>query len=617
MARERQATPKTAKQIEAELHKLFARDLSDDELLQHLEPLANEWAFAELIHVWGPELYQRNAVKFRPFILPRMNTWSRVVWKGKHAKALNAWFVQVGEADDVELFRILYAWKISPGQWSQPDEKQWKKDLCKAFEDAGGPAERARVLTRYDLQLPLDQETALALYETDPDAARDFIQRHVFPQWGQHKLWSKLLKAARDNGDEQLQFHLYRRQVGAKQWEKDILKLCGEIDDAQALVAALEQHHPEAQDIERMHVYHQLLTKRGEDVLPYVTHHLQGQNWWWGEGAKGVKKLVALARKKNWLDLWSTLIRTCCTTDDFNKEIADILDNSKLSDEEVNRLLRLLPGPMWEFNAGRRGFAATHHLTDKNAVELHKRFPELLNGPFRPHLTLQLWGESGYTKLLARLKKSEDTTLIDYLASQAIVLAPWYGQALPAFVTSLAEHYEKLVKDPEEFARRLVGVLGQLSAVSVGRQYSQLVKGNPLAKLFFEESHDALQQAPAQVRDLLESPNGYVQALALRLLARGEGPMREVAANSLDLLLPCLLRPLHRRTHRWAFQALLHAATTPENARLIVERGRQAFDFQDPKYPREELLGVVAQLLQRYPELRRPSEQPHVYERTA
>jgi hypothetical protein len=614
MARQRPPQPKTARQIEAELSELFAQDLSDDELLARLEPLANEVSFGELLHVWGPELHHRNRVKFRTFLLPRIPVWTRVAWK-KHAKVLDAWLEEVKQADDFELFHLLYAWKCSPGRWSQPDHRLWYRDLCAAFESAANSSQRARVLSCYDLQLPLDEATALALYQTDPGVARDFITRHVFPEWGRHRLWSKLLREVEAAGDEDFYFTLYRRLVSAKDWEKDVLKLCTEIADGGELVRALDQRHPEGRDVDLMSTFHHLLTQRGADVLPYVVRRLGERPWW--HSSKSAGKLVALARTKRWLDLWSTLIRSCGSSDDFNKEIADILADNHLTAEEAAQLLRLLSGPTFEWSSGQRGFAVTHRLTDRNAVALSNRFPDLLHGPFRGHLLLQAWGETDYPKLFELLVKSGDIAFIDYLASQAVVLIPWYSAKLPAFVQTLTKHYEQTGKNPGQFAQRVVGVLGQLSAAAIGRQYRQLIKNNPLAKLLFEESGAALQQAPASVRDLLESPNGAVQGLALRLLAGGAVELAEMAGGSLDLLLPCLLRPLQRRSRRWAFQALLHAATTADNARLIVERARQAFDFQDPHFPREELLGVLAQLLHRFPELRRPNEQPRIHERTA
>src|SRR5262249_56322346 len=88
---------------------------------------------------------------------------------------------------------------------------------------------------------------------------------------------------------------------------------------------------------------------------------------------------------------------------------------------------------------------------------------------------------------------------------------------------------------------------------------------------------------------------------------------RRAAVDLLDLLLPALLRPLHRGTRLLAFRALANAGHDEESARLIHDRARQALDLPDRHYPKEGLLGLLGELLQRWPALRGPGEQPVVY----
>jgi hypothetical protein len=78
-----------------------------------------------------------------------------------------------------------------------------------------------------------------------------------------------------------------------------------------------------------------------------------------------------------------------------------------------------------------------------------------------------------------------------------------------------------------------------------------------------------------------------------------------------------LLRPLQRDTRALAFTALANAADSLENAGLILDRARDAQNLPDLKYPKEKLLGLIARLLNQWPELRKPCEQPVVYERAA
>jgi hypothetical protein len=74
---------------------------------------------------------------------------------------------------------------------------------------------------------------------------------------------------------------------------------------------------------------------------------------------------------------------------------------------------------------------------------------------------------------------------------------------------------------------------------------------------------------------------------------------------------------MQRDTRALAFGALANAAQTIETAQLILERAKDALNLPDTCYPKERLLGLIAQLLRRWPELRTAREQPVIYERQA
>jgi hypothetical protein len=74
---------------------------------------------------------------------------------------------------------------------------------------------------------------------------------------------------------------------------------------------------------------------------------------------------------------------------------------------------------------------------------------------------------------------------------------------------------------------------------------------------------------------------------------------------------------MQRDTRCLAFSALANAATTIETANLILERARDALNLPDARYPKERLLGLIARLIHRWPQLRGAREQPVVYERAA
>src|SRR5579885_3337462 len=77
MAKKEQPPPPMKPDVlEAEVAALLEQKLGDDGLRQRLEALASEPAFNGLAYLWGPELYRRNRVMFRPFILNHFNQFS-------------------------------------------------------------------------------------------------------------------------------------------------------------------------------------------------------------------------------------------------------------------------------------------------------------------------------------------------------------------------------------------------------------------------------------------------------------------------------------------------------------------------------------------------------------
>jgi hypothetical protein len=556
-------------------------------------------------------------VLFRPFIIAQLTAWGwriqAVAWKGETGKVLNDWLHAVDQANDIELFRALYFWK-TVGH----DLKTWYKDLLTAFRAADGAGERAQALQKYDQSWQLDHATATALYETDPDVTRDFILRHFQPEWGaKRRVWDQLCNLARQRGDDPFYFALYRKLVSTAQWKKDVLKLCDEVTDPHELVTALDQHHPEDWIDNVGEVFYRLVEKRGRDVVPYILKRLR--NVWTGGGKGGYfGKMRHLAGVRGWLDLWAALIRHSDQPESYNKAVADVLEDAKLDDEEKFRRLTLVAGPgrEWSGSGRRGGWQQIHRLNDKTAVALYTKFPELLQGPFRRHLLLAGWNVTGYTQLVAAARRQDDEPLLDHLAAVTVVRAqvPWHkDKGLIAFTELMTGIYRKLLDTPAEFARRAANVLGQLSAGAIGRNYRRLVQTNALARFLFEETRDVYLHTPEVLRDLLESPVGQVQALALRVLAHEDDRARESASRNLDVLQATLLRPLHRRTRLWAFRALLGAATTLENAQLIHDKARQALDLPDKHYPKDRLIGLLGRLLRRWPELRSGREAPVIY----
>ncbi len=620
------------KDLEHAIRRLLSEDWPDDHLRTKLEALAEqEENFNGFTWLWGPILYRRNRVLFRPFILAHFGQFIRrsrlrfetVAWKGAPSQSLEPWLTEVDQRDDLELFRRLYEWKLTAlgtGLVRDARLKVILPDLLRRFRAAPTRSARAIVLQKFALWFELDEPTALELYRTDPLTAGPFILRHLPSPWldKNRALWRQLLAAADTHRDEKFRWDLYRRQVPLTVWETDVRALCTRERDPAELHRLLEQHHPAGHGRSIGACFLRQLEQRGRDVFPYITRHLGAVRYGvFSAGDYG--KLLELARARGWWDLWAAIIRVCANPKDFNREITRLLDDTSLPRDEVLRRLAGLSGVSRELNFPGFGLALVHQLDESTALGLLEKFPDLLRGPYLAHLQVSPWAGS-FAKLIAELIRRSEDDLLDHVAARiATRVSNRYNSKnrdMLADAERLADHYAALKSDETRFSRRAASVLTRIPAFAI-YNYNQLIRDNRLARLLFERSASAYLADARSLRDLVEGSEIHVQALAYRALGLRDERAPALAVENLSLLLGTLFRPLQRPTRTLALRALANAATTPENAARILTKAREALDLPDDHYPKETLLGLIASLLTRWPALRGPREEPVVYRRPA
>ena len=614
----------TAKRLRVQIERLLDGQKDDGRLRDNLEGLAHDVALPGLTWFWGPALYERNRVAFRSFILNHFSewqtdarSWSRVRW-ADHAARLEAWLTAVHENRDVNLVRRLLSWKFAGKRWGL-DDKAFRAALLRAYETASGPAARAIVLDEFDVGFQLDEETAIALYRIDR-AAGPFILRHLRRGlWGDEKraLWTRLAAAAEEAGDRELRWTLYRKQVPLKQWKSEVLALAKHVREPDGLNDELQRRHPEGWGIDRSDAAIKLLEQRGRDVMPYIRANLSDLLGGWFTNR--AKPLVKLAERKGWWDLWAAVIRANRDQALFNGAVAGLLGDASISEDDRIGRLRALAGVSREWNWPGFGLAFVHGLKDDLAARLYRRYPDIVRGPFKPHVTPTWW--QGYPRLLAAAHEEADEELVDLLASRYATQVRWeFAWAQKArdqimeTADELGDYYQAIRdRDPVLFARRAASVLTRIPAYAI-HSYPRLLRTNKLARLLFVRSFDALLAVPGAVRDLVEGSDIHVQMLAYNVLAQNDDRARALAVESLDILIGTLLRPLHRKTRLAAFRALANAARADAGAAQTVHRrAREALCLPDKKYPKEELVGLIGQVLHGRAELRGPREQPVIY----
>ena len=612
--------PMSTRSLEPLVRQLLAEGLEDQTLLQRLEELAAEHpALGGCTPVYGPALYGRNKVMFRPFILARFSTYGMDGWRTvplRFDKAMDAWLDQADAQQDIQLFQRLYTWKISKG-W-RVDAARWRTDLLDRLTLETSQAARALTLQKFDLHVTLDEAAAVAIYRAEPKMGPAFILKHM--PWAGHwstekrSLWPELLAMARSGDDGRFEWDIYRRRVPYSQWRTDVLTLA-DLNSLQgdALLDALAQRHPNPapQDVGR--TFADLLERRGRDVMPYVLKHLK--DVWgarWSSGAGGYREMLRVAQEKSWWDLWAGLLRTCAPPKDFDQAVDALIHDTVISPAALMERARLLTGPTREFNLPGVSFVQVNPISDKTAVAMHQKHPYLLGGPFLPNI--QVGWQAPFPKLLARALAVGDQPLVDFLASRLVTRdLSWGGSApLKADVDMLAEHYLAVRNNPEEFSRRAVAVLSQVPAYTVWN-YGALLKSNRLARLMLERSLEEILQDGPGLRDLLEAPAIHVQLMAFKALALDRDAARSLAAAHVDLLAATLLRPLHRRTRLAAFAALKNAAADTDAAAFVLRQARQATALPDKRYPKDALIALMGHILATQPSLQNERERPRIY----
>jgi hypothetical protein len=576
---------------------------------------------------WGPRLYARNKALFRPFILNHFSEWARsgkrwtrVQWED-HAADLETWLQAARTSRDVRLIRRLQRWKYAARKRWGLDLDRWNAALVEAYRTAPTPAARAIVLDEFDDWFQLDEHTATRLYDVDRAAAA-FILKHLpVSYWSKDKraMWNKLGALARSHGEEKLYFALYRKLMPVARWETEALALADAVVERDELNRVLENRHLEGYGIERGNTVLKLLERRGRDVIPYVRAKLEETIGGWGKD-NVAKRFVELAERNGWWDLWSASIRASTNAKLFNECIGKLMRDEGVSDDTRRERLKALAGASREWNWPGLGLAIIHHLDDNLACLVYARYPDLVRGPLRANVTPTWW--RGYPNLIKAAQAAHDDDVADILASRYATRVSWariWGRkpgpdADDKTVSEIAAYYQAIRdRDPAEFSRRGSNVLTRIPAYASFNQH-QLLRTNDLARLLFVRSLDQYLAVPQAVQDLVEGSNIHVMMLAYRVLALPDARARALAADNIEILLGTLLRPLHRKTRMAAFDALANAARHSEAvARRVHARAREALKLPDKKYPKAELVGLIARTLAAHPALATEAERSVVY----
>jgi hypothetical protein len=494
----------------------------------------------------------------------------------------------------------------------EEDASQWAGKVVARYVAAADADERMRILVEMDRPLLLDEDAALALYRVEPVVASSFIERHLPPgrrSEDEHAPWQRLMELASARADNVLYFALYRRQATAEQWLDDTLQLAARDLSPGALCAELSRRHPQRWRTDIGPQLIALARNSGDAVLPYLLQH--AEQVWSRQRRGGYDDILALARNNGWWELWAALIRMSASPADYDREVSTLATDRTLADADALHRLLLLAGV--NVSAGPAAPRGTP-LREDTILALYRRFAHLVRGPFRNQL--QPSARRPLTGVLELAIRLQDAELIDLLAARLALRADRSGADQLLQAAAYAAQYLEAA-DPEPQAERRAAAIVRRFPRRAIHSRQQLVQRNPLARLLFYRAARACIHHLEDAAMLLQAEERHVCALAVDALTRADPQSQARIGENLEMLLSALERPLPRSVIRRALPMLQHAAGNQVRAARLAQWAREKLRGGHVRYSRPGLLGLLADLLTRFPALRSPAEQPHVYRRAA
>jgi hypothetical protein len=570
--------------LPARLERALSSNLDRGALLREMEQLAQESAFSNYADLWAPALYQRGAAFFEAFLIKRLDT--------RHEKTIRALLPLAEAAGQDALFTGLYRKVVQQDAWNddllvlarsvQPDEQ-----VLRAVQ-------RREMVQRW---FTLREDVALALYRRNPERFAAFVRQHVHRGWGHgRETYQRLRAEVKQQGDEELFWALFRELAEPREWERSVAQLLRDQIPADAVVAELRKRHSTHLWEANTGILGDFIERYGQAVLPYIEENL---NW---IARRSGDRLLSAAEKIGDEDLYWRIFFKAGDPAKWNKALRELLKRP-LSDAalllEVQR--RTPPAQRWSW----------WRLEKDVALQFYQRNP----GMFRPLLERFLYEPD--ESLFQEAERAGDEELLDFLSFWGLrQLAGLIWRAYPSpnlqrwwkpdtNVQKQVERLGKMLTDrfdrlyaasPETYVQHAANILSRFDAFEVW-SFWRNVEYNPAFAYLFRQHRDAWRKSASGIRELLESPNIYIQIIGLDMLGEGGVDAAERVVENLLLLRALLLGRAKRSTKRQVLRCLEQAARqNAASAAQVLPLLEEALHFQGKRAIDERLMVAFVRL---------------------
>ena len=564
--------------LQQQLDQALARHGDRGALLRELSELAEQAAFRDLAATWAPELYARDATFFENFLVRHLDAPPH--------DAIIEELLRRAEADGCDsLFQGLYR-KIA-------QEDRWDADL-RALASSNMPDEAVLRAVRRRLfrgiWFGLEETTALALYRRNPALFGPLIAQHVRRRWfgwGRGKHFARLRGEALARGDEELALAVFRAVADEAMWATEVKRLLATDLPPEQLVAALRRRHPTSVWQFDARVLADVVQRCGAAAIPYLEQDVL--RWIRGD----TRRLLDAVRNTGDEPAYWRLFLRVADPARWNAELRSLLQAPLDDAALVAALQPRIPtarDSWWQ-------------LEDDVALALYRRHPAAA----RP--LLERLVREPAPALWAAAEASGDEELLDLLSFRSLERCnrlAWRAFPTPSqqrwskpdrkaaaelerLSAPVLARFDRLAADsPERYVRHAAEILSYLEPFELW-SFGRGRLHNPILAALADRHHEAWLASSAAMRELLESPNIFVQILGLERLATGGTDAARRTVENLRLLRALLFGRARVGTKKLVLACLewaarqdpaAAAAVLPLLGEAVDVRGKRAVDLR-------------------------------------
>ncbi len=575
----------TSADLRTQLQSLLQSEADRGKLLRELSNLAQNGDLLAHADLWAPALYERDAAFFESFLVRHLQA------NTTHQRDSIRSLLARAEADGHDsLFQGLYR-KIAR-------EEEWNNELLALAHSSASDAEVQQAVLRRDLSslwFALTPETAFDLYKRSPALFGGFIRQHIQRRWwrGQHseeRRYVPLREEAQRNGDEELAWLLFRKFSSEQDWRGELQRLLKQQIPASQIVPELEKRHPEYIWQTNATILIDFIERYGMAVLPYIDRNIH-----WLRQHTSDRLLAAIKQMGDETLYWRLFFKVG-TIQQWNAELRRLLAqpwNDQQLYIELQR--RMPPAQRWSH----------WQLQGDVAAAFYRRNPAL----FRPLLEqlIQPWAAYGQPQmhLLELFQEAEqqgDEAFLNFLSYrilQKLQSLGWrafphqqYAHHNPKEVAAARQEYDTMAgllvarferlcaQSPEIYVRHAANILSRFEPYGFWNFKKEAAR-NPALSYLLDQQREIWRRSPDAMRELLESPNIFVQILGLDMLSEGGEDAAQRVVENLPALRALLLSRAKINTKKRALQGLEQAARQgPRFAAQVLPVLEETMDFR-------------------------------------